>query len=71
MSYEITLDELETLALPDDVHPDQPIKISANELRHLLALIPAARELERTFGTYVVPPAGDAPHFEQPVHPND
>ena len=50
-----TLDELETLAPPEDEHPDATVKLSVGDLRALLGLIPAARELEQVFGTYEVP----------------
>lgn len=61
-----TLDELETLLPPADVHPEASVKISVGDLRALVGLIPAARELEQTFGTYVVPP-----RFEEPRHAED
>jgi hypothetical protein len=50
-----TLDELETLAPDPDWHPDATVKVSVGDLRAMVALIPAARELESVFGTYVVP----------------
>lgn len=50
-----TLDELETLTPDPDWHPDDTTKISVGDLRALVGLIPAARELEAVFGTYEVP----------------
>lgn len=50
-----SLDELETLAPDPEEHEDATVKVRVGDLRALLALIPAAREHEAVFGTYVVP----------------
>jgi hypothetical protein len=56
-----SLDELAALAPAEDEHPEATVKIMVGDLRALLALIPCARELEATFGTYEVPQP-DQPH---------
>jgi len=55
MSQRPRLDELATLEPPEDAHPDASVKLSVSDLRALLELIPAARELEQVFGSYMVP----------------
>lgn len=54
------LDELATLAPPEDAHPDATVKLSVGDLRALLALIPAAREIVSVFGTLEQPTEGQA-----------
>ena len=61
----ITLDELATLRPESDIPDDARLAVTAAELRALTDLIPAAREVEQTFGTYEVP------HFEEPSHASD
>lgn len=47
-----TLEELETLAPDPDDHEDGTVKVRVGDLRALVALIPAAREIQSVFGSY-------------------
>jgi hypothetical protein len=47
-----TLDELATLAPDPDDHDDGTVKVRVGDLRALVALIPAAREIQSVFGSY-------------------
>lgn len=65
VTHHPTLEELETLAPDPEWHPDDTIKISVGDLRALVALIPAARELQTVFGTYAVPKTDAAGRSDQ------
>jgi hypothetical protein len=45
------LDELECLTPPDDLPDDARITVTAGDLRALVSLVPAAREIIGVFGT--------------------
>jgi hypothetical protein len=49
------LEELETLTPPDDLPGDALVEITVEDLRALVACIPAAKEVAATFGTHIVP----------------
>ncbi len=50
-----SLDELETLEPPVDVPDDARITVTAGDLRALVSLVPAAREIIGVFGTLKCP----------------
>jgi hypothetical protein len=49
----ISLEELETLTPDEDTPADVRLSVTAAELRAPTALIPAAREIESVFGSYL------------------
>lgn len=59
------LDELATLAPPDDVPDDARLTVTAADLRALTSLIPAAREIQSVFGTL------EQPRWQEPAHGQD
>jgi hypothetical protein len=47
------LDELATLTPPDDLPGDAYVEITVEDLRALVACIPAAKEVASVFGTHL------------------
>ena len=52
------LDELEALTPPDDLPGDALVTITVDDLRALVACLPAAKEVAAVFGTHLQ----EAPH---------